>query len=461
MSPPPAVRIKEVHVFSRPVKTRIPFRYGKAVVTEEPIAHLRVAAEVDGTVAEGVSAAALPPLWFDKDSSKTHDDNIRDLLRSVRHAADVYAEIAPTDAWSLHRASEPEARRRCAAEGLNELTAGFGVALLDEAAIDAICRKKGVAFHRGLRENLFGLGADFGRLVPESPRSRIAVRHTVGMADPITAADVAGPIGDGLPETLEDVIRTYGVRYFKVKTSKDIGASLERLRRIATVLDRDAGDYGVTLDGNEQFDTMEEAAGFVRRVAADAALAGFWRRTLWIEQPVDRSASLVDGVASALKEISAAKPVIIDESDGTDDAVDRALALGYHGISAKNCKGVYRTLHSHRRAKEAGAILSSEDLMNTPIVPLHQDLCVAAALGIPHSERNGHHYIRAFRYFSPREREDAVRDFPSLYGPGPDGLPALRIEAGELSLSEINSFAFGVKSLPDWANMIKQSDMIK
>lgn len=398
-----------------------------------------------------------PPLWFDKDSSKTHDDNIRDLLRSIRHAGDVYLSTAPADAWSLHRAAEPEARARCSQEGLNELTSGFGVALLDEAAIDAVCRKTEITFHGGLRKNLFGLGADFARLIPSAPLPRIAVRHTVGMADPITAADVAEPIADGLPETLEDVIRTYRVRYFKVKTSQDVEASLERLRRIAAVLDRDAGDYAVTLDGNEQFATMEEAAAFVRRAAADPALAGFWRRTLWIEQPVDRSASLVDGVAAALKEIDAAKPVIIDESDGIDEAVDRALALGYRGISAKNCKGVYRTLHSHRRAKETGAVLSSEDLMNTPIVPLHQDLCVAAALGIPHSERNGHHYIRAFRYFSPREREDAVRDFPSLYGPGPDGLPALRIESGELSLSEINAHAFGVKSLPDWRHMTKQS----
>ena len=50
--------------------------------------------------------------------------------------------------------------------------------------------------------------------------------------------------------------------------------------------------------------------------------------------------------------------------------------------------------------------------MNTPVVPLHQDLCVAAALGIAHSERNGHHYIRAFEYFSPKERETAIREFP-------------------------------------------------
>jgi hypothetical protein len=146
--------------------------------------------------------------------------------------------------------------------------------------------------------------------------------------------------------------------------------------------------------------------------------------------------------------------VILDESDGTDEAVDLGLALGYSGISAKNCKGVFRTLHSFRRAREAGMILSSEDLMNTPVVPLHQDLCVAAALGIPHSERNGHHYIRAFEYLSPRERESAFREYPSLYRTLPSGLGAVRIEDGAMSTREINAIGFGVAGEPDWDSLV-------
>src|SRR5262249_14245803 len=155
----------------------------------------------------------------------------------------------------------------------------------------------------------------------------------------------------------------------------------------------------VTLDGNEQFHDMGVVATLTHKIADRHWLHRIWERTAWIEQPVGRDESLSKEVSGALKRIS--KPVIIDESDGRDDAVDRALELGYKGISAKNCKGVFRTLHSFRRSLESGAILSSEDLMNIPVVPLHQDLCVAAALNLPHSERNGHHYIRAFEYFSP------------------------------------------------------------
>ncbi len=445
----PSVRVREVGVFLRPVRTRIPFRYGTAVVTDEPIAHLRMAAEVEGRPVTGVSAAALPPLWFDKDPSRTHEDDIRDLLRSVRTAADVYRGLPAAAAFALHRAAEPEARRRLADQ--NELTAGFGVALLDEAAVDAVCRATGRTFHQGLVDDLFGWGPEG---VPARPLERVFVRHTVGMGDPIRESDPRERVGDGLPETLEEVVRAYGVRYFKVKISGDAGASLDRLRRIAGVLDRDAGDYRVTLDGNEQFHAMEDALGFARRVAGEPGLRDFWARTLWIEQPVERGAALDPAVERPLRELVRVKPVILDESDGTDEAVDRGLSLGYAGISAKNCKGVFRTLHSYRRVREAGAILSSEDLMNTPVVPLHQDLCVAAALGIPHSERNGHHYIRTFEYLSPLEREAAFREYPSLYRTLPSGLGAVRIDGGAMSVREINAVGFGVATEPDWKSLV-------
>src|ERR1043165_8996518 len=140
----PRLRVREVDVFLRRVRTRMPFRYGKAEVTGQPYAHLRVRFEPEIT---GVSAAALPPLWFDKRAGLTHEDTIRDLLRSIALASEVYRGASDAAAYNLHRTCEPEARRRATAEGMNDLTAGFGVALLDAAAIDATCRLAGRTFH--------------------------------------------------------------------------------------------------------------------------------------------------------------------------------------------------------------------------------------------------------------------------------------------------------------------------
>jgi hypothetical protein len=438
----------------------MPFRFGRATMTQMPIIHLRLKLEsAEGELIDGASACGIPPLWFDKAAGKTHADNIQDLLVSLRLALDEYMRMDAAPVWFLHKVAEPPVRRMAAAKGLNDLTAGFGVALVDSALIDAACRQARVSFHGALKANLFGFGGRLAELLPEHPLERIAVRHTVGLADPILDADIGEPVNDGLPESLEQVVRQYRTRFFKIKITGDADASRERLRSIASVLDAQAGDYRATLDGNEQFHDMADFAAFIKVAKADPALRGLWERTLFIEQPVGRAHSLLDAVAEPLREISRFKPMIIDESDGDDETVERALALGYQGISAKNCKGVFRTLHSYlalKVAEESGKpalILSSEDLTNVPALPLQQDLCVAAALGISHSERNGHHYIVGFDFLSPREREDALREFPSLYvvrAAREGANPVVRIENGYINAADINLRGFGAGSEPDW-----------
>jgi hypothetical protein len=453
----PQFRLREASVYSRQVKTRMPFRFGRATMTQMPILHLRLKLEsASGEVVDGASACGIPPLWFDKAAGKTHADNIQDLSVSLRLALDEYMKLDAAPIWYLHKVAEPAVRKTATAKGMNDLTAGFGVALVDSALIDAVCRFAQVPFHGALKGNLFGFGSQLAAVLPPRPLELIAVRHTVGLADPILDTDITEPVNDGLPESLEQVVRHYRTRFFKIKITGDAAASRERLHRIASVLDAQAGDYRATLDGNEQFHDMADFAAFIAGAQADPALKRLWERTLFIEQPVGRAHSLVDAVAEPLKEISRFKPMIIDESDGDDTAVERALELGYQGISAKNCKGVFRTLHSYLAIKSVEAagkptpILSSEDLTNAPTLPLQQDLCVAAALGIRHSERNGHHYIVGFDFLTPREKEDALREFPSLYAARESGSPVVRIENGFINAADINLRGFGAAAGPDW-----------
>lgn len=455
----PRLRVREFELASRAARTRMPFRFGAATLTAMPILHLRLRLEATGgALVTGVSASGLPPAWFDKRPGRSQRDDVHDLLRSVHHAADAYTEADWATALDLHRALEPGVRAACVAAGLNELTAGFGIALFDSAIVDGVCRLAGATLHQALKQGLLGTEAELGRLVPAAPLRRIRVRHTVGLSDPIRAADRAARIEDGLPETLEDVVRTYGVEIFKIKFERDIDASIRRLVRIAELLDP-LSHCALTLDGNEQFHDAAALRAFVERAAAESALRSLWSRTLWIEQPLARDVALNAEVAEDLRRVDAMKPVIIDESDGEDDSLDRALALGYRGISAKNCKGVFRTLHSFRRIAEwnhqaaTPAILSSEDLTNVGIVPLHQDLCVAAALGIEHSERNGHHYLAGLSHCSPREQQQALADYPSLYCRRPNGLVALDVRNGALDLRELNATGYGVASAPDWEAM--------
>jgi hypothetical protein len=195
----------------------------------------------------------------------------------------------------------------------------------------------------------------------------IEVRHTVGLVDPITAGDQkpGERVDDGLPETLEEVVRHYRGRYYKLKVGGNVAADLERLSGIAAVLDRALPEYRATLDGNEQYESVEGIAELWRRMRETPALRRLVDAIIFIEQPIKRQVALSRPVAA----LSDEKPLEIDESDGELSSFPMALALGYTGVSSKNCKGFYKSiLNAARVAKlnaEAGrprAFMSAEDL---------------------------------------------------------------------------------------------------
>ena len=169
------------------------------------------------------------------------------------------------------------------------------------------------------------------------PGRDIAVRHTVGLVDPIVASDQkpGERVNDGLPETLEEVVRHYGTRYYKLKVGGDVAADLDRLQQIAAVLDRDAGDYLATLDGNEQYDSVEGIAELWQRMCETPALARLVKATLFIEQPIKRAKAL----ATSVEPLARLKPLIIDESgwragllsDGAEAWLQRRLQQELQG----------------------------------------------------------------------------------------------------------------------------------
>ncbi len=452
-----SLRVRELRPFVRRAPMRFPFKFGASTMTDVEIVYVRVRIEDRaGASAWGLGACLLSPLWFDKRPERSLEERRADLLLSVALAVEAYLAAGEATAATLHRQAGDTIAERAREHGLLPLPASFGIALVDGAVLDALCRGAGVGFHAGLRGDLFGLGPELARHVPERPLSRLHMRHTVGMIDPLRTRELATPLDDGLPESLEQVIREYGVRWFKLKVSGDVEESLDRLARVAEVLDTEARNYRLTLDANEQFAGLEDLRRFVERADAAPGLAALWGRTLWIEQPLERDAALAGDLADELAAVTRRKPVILDESGGTDDATERALALGYMGMSAKYCKGVLRALHAHRTIAEwnerapAPAVLSSEDLTATPLHPLHQDTCLAAALGIAHTERNGHHYVRGLSFLEPEEQAQALRLFPGFYHrPAPD-LVTLRIRDGALDVSELHGPGFGAAPDPDW-----------
>jgi hypothetical protein len=334
---------------------------------------------------------------------------------------------------------------------------GFGVALMERAILDAACRQQGCSFFEALKSDLFQIrpeqvypqlaGWDVGQSLPEIPLRRVQVRHTVGLADALRSSDVPADERreDGFPESLEEDLRRYGLRHFKIKLGGERQADLQRLLKIAGVLEEGTVELPrITLDGNEQVQDLDGLHDLLTELQGIPEARLLSEGLLYIEQPLPRARSLDSGFAAGLARLSEVAPVILDESDSSTGVFPQALEFGYRGISVKNCKGVLKAL-LHRglcEQAEVPAFQSAEDLTNLPLLALQQDLTTVATLGLEHVERNGHHYFAGLQHLPEEEVAAALEQHGDLYGDGPGG-PQLRIEAGRLQIGSLQCPGYG------------------
>jgi hypothetical protein len=456
----PRLTVREVRFHERDVRFRMPFRFGVVTLTGSPQVFVRVRVGLaDGREAWGTAAEMLAAKWFDKNTALTNEDNFVQLRASLETCAELYrADRTPRTPFGLFAAHYAEQVRAAAAKQLNPLVASYGPALLDRAVLDAVCRAHAVSFFDAMRANLAGMtpgelapdlaGFDFdGFLAGLRPLGTVHARHTVGLVDPITAGDQtpATRVNDGLPETLDEVIAEYGHTYFKLKVGGDVRADLARLTAIAAVLDGARAPYHVTLDGNEQYDSLEGIGELWTAMERAPALRRLVASTLFIEQPITRTRALASDVTT----LSARRPVIIDESDGELDAFVTARAQGYRGVSSKSCKGFYKSLINRARCArwnaQGGAppmFMSAEDLTTQAGIAVQQDLALVALLGLEHVERNGHHYVNGMAGLPADEQNAFLTAHPDLYA-RTAGAVRLRILDGKLSIGSLACPGFG------------------
>jgi len=457
-------RIIDIERREWPFTLRLPFRFGVITVTQgrQAVVRVRIRDE-SGREGWGVAAETLAAKWFDKDAALTDADNENQLRRALELAGEASLAAGANTAFGHYADSYAAHVAACGREALNPLVASYGRALVDRAALDALLKLQGVSFFAGMRGNIGGMaphaavpdlaGFDFaGMLAGLHPAGRIHARHTVGLVDPITATDQAERVADGLPETLEEVAQTYRHAYWKLKVAGDVAADVDRLCRVAAVLDRLHG-YHASLDGNEQYADAEGAAALWRAMQAEPRLRRLCASILYIEQPVKRARALETSMAA----LTGARPVIIDESDGALDAFVQAKALGYAGVSSKACKGVWRSLINLARCRAwnrdgAQYFMSAEDLTTLAGVCVQQDLALVALMGLTHVERNGHHFIDGF---NGRPKAEAVRFMeahPDIYADTPRG-PRLAIREGLLEIGSLDVPGLGATTEPDYAAM--------
>ena len=465
MTDAPPLTVTGIELYERDVHLRLPFRFGVTTLTEAPQGFARVHIRLDdGREGWGMAAEVLAPKWFDKNLELSNEDNYDQLRAALAIATRLYQATGPATAFEHYRASYSEQVVEAARCGLKPLVACFGLAVLDKAILDALCRLHNVSFFDAMAHNLPGV--ENSPLTPDladfdvdafvrglRAADAIDARHTVGMVDPIETG--GGTVNDGLPETLGDVISAYGHRYFKLKVGGDLNADVTRLAEIARVLDRIEDPYYATLDGNEQYSNAEAVGALLDAIRGTPALTRLAESILFVEQPIERALTLETDMTSLASDM----PMIIDEADGTIDAFVRARDLGYRGVSSKSCKGLYKSILNAARCRRWSAngsgpayFMSAEDLTTQAGLGVQQDLALVSYIGCRHVERNGHHYVNGMAGQSDAEQKAFLEAHPDLYHSA-DGVTRLSIRNGKIALGSLSCVGFASGAEPEWKAM--------
>ncbi|KWV57752.1 hypothetical protein AS156_36680 [Bradyrhizobium macuxiense] len=445
--------VNDIAFFERPLVFARPFRFGAVTINAASQMFVRVEIEVEGRGrATGASAEMMAPKWFDKRPHLTPDETVDQLRRSLLLARELYLSQSDfVTAFGLHAGCIGAQATACAREDIPPLAAAFGPAEIDKAILDALLRAAGLGVFDGMAANIAGIDA---RLTPDlddaaitrflSTRKRfdrVAVRHTVGMDDPIEGA---GGVAD--PKDNADA------HYFKLKLNGDPAHDAARLTRIGKELAGLPYATKITLDANEQYADLAALNALVDRLDHDAALAPIASNLLYIEQPMPRDITKASPLGAL-----AARNFIIDEADDFYDAFPEARALGYRGISSKSCKGIYKAIINATRAATWSAdggqyFISGEDLTCQAGLAVQQDLALGALIGVTHAERNGHHYVDGFADTPEVEADAFLAAHPDLYTRD-GGKVRLAIHDGDLLTGSLATPGFASSVHPDWSTM--------
>ncbi|MFK4722953.1 hypothetical protein ABIE89_004053 [Bradyrhizobium niftali] len=447
----PRLKLRDIAFFERPVQFARPFRFGAITLHATPQLFVRVEIEVEGRgTAVGASAELLVPKWFDKRPELSPAQTVDGLRRSLEIARGLYlARTGYLTAFDLHASCIGAQIATCAKKNIPPLAAAYGPAEIDKAVLDAVLRAVKTNFFDGMAGNIAGIDA---RLSPDlketdittflagrKPLPRVAIRHTVGLDDTVEGKD-------GVADAHENA----GARYFKLKLSGDPAADAARLARIGKDLDTLGHGYKVTLDANEQYADLAALQALIDRLDRDPGLGPIASRLLYIEQPMPRDITRQSPLGSL-----AARGFIIDEADDSYDAFPAARALGYHGISSKSCKGLYKSVVNATRAAKWSAdggtfFVTGEDLTCQAGLAVQQDLALGAFLGIAHAERNGHHYVDGFGDTPAAEAQAFAAAHPDLYADAGHGI-RLSIHDGDLLTGSLHATGFATSVHPDWS----------
>ncbi|HJZ91050.1 MAG TPA: mandelate racemase/muconate lactonizing enzyme family protein [Gemmataceae bacterium] len=409
------IRIKDVHLSHEDFLYRTPIKFGGVAVDRVTIANVDMDVETRaGTVARGFGSMPIGNVWAYPSRSMTYDQTLAAMRAVTERVATVYARYRefghPIDiTYALEHQYLKEAddvgKRLGVADPIPVLATLVCASPFDAALHDAFGKAQGLncysTYGPEFMANDLGhyLGPEFaGRRLHEfvstKAKPRMPLYHLVGALDPLTAADVKQPVGDGLPETLADWIPFNGLTHLKIKLNgDDLGWDVERVVGVNRVAEEQQAKRSVTiwfysLDFNERCPNVAYLLEFLQRVA-ERTPRGF-DRIQYIEQPTRRD--LKADRANVMHEAARLRPIVIDESLIDLESLRLAKEMGYTGAALKACKGQTQSLLMAAAAKSDGMFLCVQDLSCPGASLIHSAGLAAHVPGIVAIESNSRQY---------------------------------------------------------------------
>lgn len=410
-----------------PYLYRSPLKFGGRVVKDVTVLRVALSLEDQNTKkkAHGIGEMTMGTAWAWPSASLTPEMALKTVIvlaeRIVAAATSLLADQHP-----LHLASQikPIAKKLAEelaasmklTEAIPDLAIALAISPLDIALHDAYGRLHaknsfdcfthehvGTDLSHFLGEEF--LGKDFSEIIAPKTAPTLFLYHLVGSLDPLSKDDLNRKIDDGLPETLEDWLRSQQLSHLKVKlTGKELDADVGRVVEIDRIASRAFPTklFSYSLDFNEACENEDYVIDFLERLERLNREAV--PKIHYIEQPMGRDLRLRKEVT--MHRVSRLKPVVIDESLTDLEMLRFAKQQGYSGVAVKACKGISDSILLSAAAKQWGMKIYVQDLTCIGGSFMASASLASRIQGVTAVEGNGRQYCPA-----------GNKDWESLYRP--------------------------------------------
>lgn len=412
------LRVESVTWRTEEYRYRSPIKFGGVAVDRATLLHAAVTMTgSNGARATGFGSMPLGNVWAFPSRVLDYKQTLEALEWIGNRVGKAWNAITgdghPMDlGWAMEKRmagfAEEATRELGLADPVPVLAALVAASPFDAALHDGYGKLLGTSVWKcygpdllpGDLSRFLGLGFAGARLadhvLPE-PVPKLPLYHLVGALDPLDNSELANPVKDGLPETLEQWIPFNGLTHLKIKLNGDnLEWDVNRVRRVEEVAGRAQAARGVaswqySLDFNERCGSVDYLLEFLARVRETAG--GAYDRVAYIEQPTRRD--LKADRSNTMHRASALKPVVIDESLVDLESLELAREMGYTGAALKACKGQTQSLLMAAAARRMGMFLCVQDLTCPGASLVHSASLAAHIPGMAAIEANARQYMPA------------------------------------------------------------------